>query len=610
MQYLRQLATDAKGSSVAASLDNDIKDFDVNLFVESLIQEDGIQLRPETTKFLLYAHKYIRCREQMDAKYLEVDEFKRIAQLENVDVKLEITDEHQQMATSGDRPVETLDELYDAAVVVGPAYQEYITSLVDKVCEACGDSIETVDVQFASLKGKERALAKAYDDYSNRNLPPGISWLYDIVRGSVKFASADQVLTCLEILQNDPSIAILNAKNRFKNPTLTGYRDLNIHFRMTTEDGISHICEIQVHHKALKVLEKKLESHELYEYFRKYFAGATGKLKERLGDLKLVGGGEIMNSENLQDLLDENNEEYRLNRLATLFREYLCEFGVAFRVYCRLMHLQLEQYGEVHITVASTYYRMARVLAEQGRLSEALKLYKVALYMYKQIHGEDHPTVPATYNDIGCVLWLRGELDLAMELFEEAARMFKNCRGMEHPYIVIAYSNTAMVHSSQGNFGESMRLFQQALDMKRKTYGEEHSEVATAYNKFAQIYFDMGGLDKAMQLYETSLDIYKKTLGERHADVATTLYGMACVLKQKGNWDDALNLYKQSLEIFQDTRGNDHQYVAVIYQDMSEILREQNDVDAAIELEKKRMVIGSKIKRESKVIAAPEFIGR
>ncbi|CAJ1966754.1 unnamed protein product [Cylindrotheca closterium] len=599
------------GSSVAASLDDDIKDLDVASFIESLIQEEAsIQLRPETTKFLLFAHKYIRCREKMDAKYLEVDEFKQIAQLENVDVKLEITDEHQQLATSGDRPVETLDELYEAAVVVGPVYQDYIRNLVDQVCEACGDSVETVDVQFASLKGKERALAKAFDDYSNRTLPPGISWLYDIVRGSIKFVSADQVLKCLEILQNDPSIAIISAKNRFKNPTLTGYRDLNVHFRMTTEGGVSHICEIQIHHKAIKALCTELDSHSLYEYFRKYFAGATGKLKERLGDLKLVGGSEIMNSENLQDLLDETNEEYRLNRLATLFREYLCEFGVAFRVYCRLLHLQLEQYGEVHITVASTYYRMGRVLAEQGRLSEALKLYKVALRMFKEIHGKDHPTVPATFNDIGCVLWLQGELESAMELFEEAAKMFKNCRGMEHPYIVIAYSNMAMIHSSQGNYGESMRLYQQSLDMKRKTYGEEHSEVATAYSKFAQAYFDMGGLDKAMQLYEISLDIYKKTLGERHADVATTLYGMACVWKQKENWDNAMKLFQQSLEIFQNTRGADHEYVAILYRNMAEVLREQNYADAAEELEEKRMAISQKMKRESKVIAAPEFIGR
>lgn len=611
MEYLRRFATDALGSSPAASLDADVQDLDVGSFIESLIQKDeGIQLRPETTKFLLYAHKYINCRERMDTKYLEVDEFKRIALLENVDVTLDIKDQNQQLAISGDRPVQTLDELYEAAVLVEPVYQAYVKRLVEKVCDACGDSMETVDVQFASLKGKERALAKAFDDYSSRNLPPGISWLYDIVRSSVKFSSADQVLKCLEIMQNDPSISIISAKNRFKRPTLTGYRDLNIHFRITTEGGVSHICEIQIHHKALKVLCTELDSHKLYEFFRKYFAGATVKLKERLGDLKLVGGGEIMNSENLQDLLDDNNEEYRLNRIATLFREYLCEYNVAFRVYCRLLQVQIEQYGEVHVTVASTYYRMARVLAEQGLLDEALKLYKVALRMHKQLHGKDHPTFPATYNDIGCVLWLQGELEQAMELFEEAAKLFKNCRGMEHPYIVIAYSNMAMIHNSQGNFAESMRLYQQSLDMKRKTYGEEHSEVATAYSKFAQAYFDMGGIDKAMQLYEISLDIYKKTVGERHADVATTLYGMACVLKQKRNWDDAMDLYQQSLQIFQNTRGEDHPYLAIICGDMAQVLREQNKIEAAEEMEEKRIAIRSKTKRESKVIAAPEFIGR
>lgn len=108
------------------------------------------------------------------------------------------------LAISGGKPIKTLDELYEAAIITQPKYQDYVKELGNQVCEACGDSTETVDIEFASLKGKQRALKKASDDYSGRNLRPGISWLYDIVRGSIKFASAaKQVLECLEIMQSD-----------------------------------------------------------------------------------------------------------------------------------------------------------------------------------------------------------------------------------------------------------------------------------------------------------------------------------------------------------------------------------------------------------------------
>ena len=51
-------------------------------------------------------------------------------------------------------------------------------------------------------------------------------------------------------------------------------------------------------------------------------------------------------------------------------------------------------------------------------------------------------------------------------------------------------------------------------------------------------------------------------------------------------------------------------YIAIIFGDMAEILREQNKVEAATEMEEKQIFIRGKSKRESKVIAAPEFIGR
>lgn len=609
------------GNSIIIPIDDDVDDSHVESLIESLIQEeDNLRIRPETIDFLRNAHLYLQCREQLDAKYLEVDEFQLISQLEDVDVKLEIIDEHQQMAISGGKPIKTLDELYEAAIITQPEYQDYVKELVNQVCEACGDSTETVDIEFASLKGKQRALEKASDDYSGRNLRPGISWLYDIVRGSIKFASAKQVLECLEIMQSDPSICIVNAKNRFKRPTLTGYRDLNLHFQLNTQEGFCHICEIQIHHAELTGLGIKLQSHKLYTYFRKYFAGATGKLKERLSDLRLVAGGQALDSQSLHDLLDGNEDEYRLHRIATLFREYLCEFEVAQRVYCHLLKVQLDHYGPEHITIASSYHRIARVLSEQGKLDQALKLYKLALRLYKKLHGMDHPTIAATYNDIGCVLWLQGELELAMKLYQEASERFKNMCGMEHPFVGITYSNMAGILLSQGENDEATKLYQQSLDMKQKTYGQEHVEVATAYNKVAQAWKDKGELDKAMALYEVSLDVYRKTLGERHADVAGTLFGMASVQKQKGNWDDAMKLYRQSLDIFQNTRGEQHPYVVVIYRNMADLMRLQDEVDSAKELDEKWMAIENKMKGKSEMesragetsdsIVVPEFIGR
>ena len=121
---------------------------------------------------------------------------------------------------------------------------------------------ETTDckVTFAPLKGRVRAQEKADDDYGKRTPGPAECLLYDIVRGSVEFSTAEKLIQCLEWLQNDPTIHIVKAKNRFQTPTLTGYRDLNLHIRIPGE----HICELQIHHHAIRQLNIELKSHDFY----------------------------------------------------------------------------------------------------------------------------------------------------------------------------------------------------------------------------------------------------------------------------------------------------------------------------------------------------------
>jgi hypothetical protein len=206
------------------------------------------ELRSETKEFLHTIHKYLDCREKMDAKYLEVDELQTIAKFQlttdsggietDSDDKFEYKTEYQQQSIKAE-PVKTLQELYAAAEISKPIYQDTITRIVDQVCEAFGDQKDAVEVDFAPLKGRDRAQAKADDDYSKRNPGPCISWLFDIVRGSIKFSTCEQVAKCVELIQEDPSTHIVKAKNRFATPTLTGYRDLNLCIQIDTHKASS-----------------------------------------------------------------------------------------------------------------------------------------------------------------------------------------------------------------------------------------------------------------------------------------------------------------------------------------------------------------------------------
>jgi hypothetical protein len=59
-----------------------------------------------------------------------------------------------------EEPVNTLTELYEAAEIGKPIFQDTLTKILDQVCAAYGDQKDKVEVQFDPLKGRDRAQAK------------------------------------------------------------------------------------------------------------------------------------------------------------------------------------------------------------------------------------------------------------------------------------------------------------------------------------------------------------------------------------------------------------------------------------------------------------------
>ena len=144
-----------------------------------------------TSPFLKTLRAYLDCRDQMDAKYTEVDELHTIAKLDVTEdsqgihvVDNEYKAEFQQQTVDGE-PVKNVDELYAAAEIAMPVYRSIIEDIVKQVSDFLPEQKDEMYVEFAPLKGKERASEKAMDDYSRRLPETGVSWLYDIVRGSI-----------------------------------------------------------------------------------------------------------------------------------------------------------------------------------------------------------------------------------------------------------------------------------------------------------------------------------------------------------------------------------------------------------------------------------------
>ncbi|KAL3930054.1 MAG: hypothetical protein SGBAC_011936 [Bacillariaceae sp.] len=544
------------------------------------------KLRAETLQFLDTLHGYLVCRGKMDAKYNEIDEFQIIA---GHAIKADISDmrvspdnpslyssQFQQQSIRG-QPVKTLSELYEAAEQSKPIYQEIVKDIVRKFQSKHAETTVGMVVNLSELKGKQRAQEIAEDDYAKRCPKPGLSWLYDIVRGSIEFTSAHHVIEFLELIQQEPSITIVKAKNRFREPSLTGYRDLNIQFQVDTGKGFYHTCELQIHHKAIKELDEELRTHKFYEYFRSYFAGATHSLKDRLSVLKLICDGGAIDDSFLTELLQTETDIERLKRLGVLFRDQLCEYQWAFRVFVRLFEIQKDRYGTRHQTIAQAYIDIAMVLKERGKLEEAMLLYKESLDIYGTAYGNQHLTVADVYLNMALVLGEQEKLSESMDLFQQSLAIMTSDLGEESLAVANTYNYMATVLRKQGKLESAMELLKKSLGIKRLVLGEVDSSIADTLQNIAIISRLNGKLKESANLFQESIDIATKCMGENHPSVAFGYRNMAVVLEKQEKPNAALELYCRSLDIYKAYLGEKHVVVANIYTDMACLYMSRGD---------------------------------
>eukprot|EP00948_MAST-09A_sp_MAST-9A-sp1_P002318 g2318.t1 len=96
------------------------------------------------------------------------------------------------------------------------------------------------------IKTSERCLQKAQNDYDG-----DVMKLLDISRCSFVFKTCKEIVEAFQALEKIPEFRILRVKNKFQNPTSSGYSDLNMNLEWKGNNGITHIFEIQLHLEAI-----------------------------------------------------------------------------------------------------------------------------------------------------------------------------------------------------------------------------------------------------------------------------------------------------------------------------------------------------------------------
>mmetsp|Transcript_16084 Transcript_16084/g.39386 ORF Transcript_16084/g.39386 Transcript_16084/m.39386 type:complete len:725 (+) Transcript_16084:107-2281(+) len=550
-QELLHLAVDERGM---------VEDWTDKAFATEFIEVvDGTYstmppLQPQTRAFLGHAAKFLDCRRQMNAKYCENNEFQQLARLyvqtDSGGIEtdaLECKRQYQQQGMTG-TPVNSFEELYEAANIAEPVFKDAVMRLVDRARKVCGDSGETITVQFPRLKGRDRALQKANDDYMNRTPGPAVSWLYDILRTSIEFASADQIATFLELMQADGSIHIVKAKNRFAQPGVSGYRDLLFHIQINTLHGFKHIGEIQIHHKEMKKMDKQLRSHFYYEFVRSYSAGGADGLEDRLNDLEVITGEAFLDEHSLGSMLRQPMEVSKINRFVNFFTDHLDEKEWAMRFCVKLLWREMNTNGPSTVTIANAYDKLGKILQEAycGKMDEeALLLHLRSLKIKKKVLGKNNVAVAQTHENIALLQISRNDPLDAMKHLQAALEIKTTILGEDHFSVAETYNHMISASLQLKRTADVVELCHRSLRIRSSRVGKDHPDLADVYRILAGAFLRQSKYYDASENYERSLEIRKKLVGDNHDSLLEDYKGILHVQFHQGRLNRVQELHQR-----------------------------------------------------------------
>jgi tetratricopeptide (TPR) repeat protein len=167
------------------------------------------------------------------------------------------------------------------------------------------------------------------------------------------------------------------------------------------------------------------------------------------------------------------------------------------------------------------HYTLGSVLAENGRIDDALEQYRLAL--------ELKPDSFEAHNNLGNLLTRAGQLDEAREHYEFALRV--------RPTSADAHNNLGNALLQSGRAFQAMEAYQAALRLD--------PAFADAHNNLANLHMRLGEIPSAIEHYEAAL--------RSRAGFFDAHLNLANALAESGLRDKALSHYEAALKLRPDS---------------------------------------------------------
>ncbi|MCX4241964.1 serine/threonine-protein kinase [Paraliomyxa miuraensis] len=240
-----------------------------------------------------------------------------------------------------------------------------------------------------------------------------------------------------------------------------------------------------------------------------------------------------------------------------------------------------EDAGGQPLAIARILVSTGGVLSEQGELDQALDEFRQALSMSEQVLGPWHPKVAAVLNNIGTVLGDQGKHQEALESYRRALTIWEQVYGPDHPHVgsVLANLSTALI--AQGQTDEALADLERAFGIWERTLGPTHPQVGQLHVNIAQALRFQGRDQQAYERLRQGLAILEEALGPEHHDLGVVLESMGETLRHLDRTVEAVECYERAIGVWERSMGPGYPKIAMALVGLAELALERGDHEAA-----------------------------
>ena len=221
------------------------------------------------------------------------------------------------------------------------------------------------------------------------------------------------------------------------------------------------------------------------------------------------------------------------------------------RVLDQMPQSRLKQLGEV------TKY-IANLLHEQGKVRDAIPVYRDALNQLRTALGADHPSVAAVLGDLAIALKDTQQYPEAERAYLESLAILRKTLGEHHPDVANSLSNLSVMNMDTGNFESALANSEAATNIYREALGDEHRQTNIARLNAARAHVQLGHFETAESEIRTILAIRRRTLGNDDMSIGLTCDALADVLNKEQRFREAEPLAREAQQNIDKTFGPQH----------------------------------------------------